>query len=73
MTRTVTTSTPTTEASRPETTAGSFNDLPASASKNLTEIRESRCEMEKLNAENPSSADEREIETMISEERALKE
>jgi len=29
--------------------------------------------MEKLNAENPSSADEREIETMISEERALKE
>jgi hypothetical protein len=47
------------------------NDLPASASRNLAEVRESRCEVEKLNAENPSAADEHEIETMVSDERAI--
>jgi hypothetical protein len=47
------------------------NDLPPAASTNLREIRESRCEMEKLNAEHPSTADEHEIETMISSERAI--
>jgi hypothetical protein len=47
------------------------NDLPASASTNLAEVRESRCEMEKLNAENPSAANEHEIESMISDEREI--
>jgi hypothetical protein len=68
-THTVTTTAPA-EAAAP-TASADCNDLPASSSTNLTEIRESRCEVEKLNAENPSTADEREIETMISEERSI--
>ncbi|MGH2904275.1 MAG: hypothetical protein ACRDK7_11950 [Solirubrobacteraceae bacterium] len=47
------------------------NDLPPAASADLTQIRESRCEMEKLNTENPSTANEHEIETMISSERSI--
>jgi translation elongation factor EF-1alpha len=67
-THTVTTPAP----AEPTSTASTdCNDLPASASTNLSEIRESRCEMEKLNAGNPSAANEHEIETMISDERAI--
>jgi hypothetical protein len=66
-THTVTTPAPTEAASA----STDCNDLPASASTNLSEIRESRCEMEKLNADNPSAANEHEIETMISDERAI--
>jgi hypothetical protein len=64
------TSTATAPSSPPTAPTLDCNDLPP-ASRNLSEIRESRCEMEKLNAENPSSADEREIESMISSERAI--
>jgi hypothetical protein len=57
----------------PSTPASSVdcNDLPASASKDLTEIRESRCEIEKLEAESPSASTEHEIETLISDERSI--
>jgi hypothetical protein len=59
-------------ATEPTSTASTnCNNLPASASTNLAEIRESRCEMENLNAENPSAAKEHEIETMITSERAI--
>jgi hypothetical protein len=60
---------PTASQATPTTT--DCNDLPPGASTNLTEIRESRCEMEKLNADSPSAANEHEIETMISDERAI--
>lgn len=52
-------------------TAPDCNNLPAAGSTNLREIRESRCEIEKLNAEHPSAANEHEIETMITDERAV--
>jgi hypothetical protein len=72
-THTVTTLAPATPApAEPTSTASTdCNDLPASASTNLAEIRESRCEIEKLNASNPSTANEHAIETMITEERAI--
>jgi hypothetical protein len=59
-------------ATEPTSTASAdCNDLPASGSRTLDEVRESRCEMEKLNAEHPSTANEREIESMISSEREI--
>jgi len=70
-THTVTAPTPTPTEPTSTTASTDCNDLPASASTNLAEIRESRCEMEKLNGENPSTADEHEIESMISSERAI--
>jgi hypothetical protein len=60
-----------TETSPTSAAPSDCNDLPAAASTTLTQLRESRCEMEKLNAENPSASNEREIESMISSERAI--
>jgi hypothetical protein len=65
------TSTATAPSSPPTATTDDCNDLPPGASTNLNEVRESRCEVEKLNAESPSTADEHEIESMISSERAI--
>ena len=60
-----------TEATPTSAAPSDCNDLPAAASATLTQLRESRCEMEKLNAENPSTSNEHEIETMISDERSV--
>jgi hypothetical protein len=74
-THTVTTAAPTATIPAPTETAAAAsadcNDLPASGSTTLAQARESRCEMEKLNAENPSAANEHLIESMISNERAI--
>jgi hypothetical protein len=71
VTQTASSPAPASEAEAASTTSTDCNDLPASASTNLAEVRESRCEIEKLNAENPSAVNEHEIETMISDERAI--